>query len=44
MEVDLSDGWYIMKATLDEPLKAFVKQGKISIGDKLHICCAKVLY
>ena len=33
----LTDGWYSIKAKLDEPLAHFVETGRISIGDKLLI-------
>jgi breast cancer 2 susceptibility protein len=38
----LSDGWYQIKAKLDQPLKEFVKLKRIFLGQKLHICGASV--
>jgi hypothetical protein len=36
-EIKLSDGWYEIKATLDKPLNFLAVNGKIFLGQKLHI-------
>jgi hypothetical protein len=38
----LSDGWYQIRAKLDQPLQEFVKLKRIFLGQKLHICGASV--
>lgn len=42
MSLVLSDGWYKLKARIDEPMKWLVLRGKIRCGAKLHICCAQL--
>jgi hypothetical protein len=37
----LTDGWYSLKATLDEPLQQLLRAGKISVGLKLCVCGAE---
>jgi hypothetical protein len=38
----LTDGWYSIKAVLDEELSKLVKGGRIKVGLKLYIYGAKV--
>ncbi|XP_047579060.1 breast cancer type 2 susceptibility protein isoform X1 [Lutra lutra] len=33
--VELTDGWYAVKAQLDPPLSALVKNGKLTVGQKI---------
>lgn len=33
--VELTDGWYAVKAQLDPPLLALVKSGRLSVGQKI---------
>ena len=42
-KVTLSDGWYSVNARFDAPLQEYIRLGRIKIGQKLHICGAKVL-
>ena len=35
--VELTDGWYSIMASFDEPLKRLLADGKIGVGQKLHI-------
>lgn len=39
----LTDGWYSIGAEVDEILNLAVTNGKLSIGDKLYICNAKLI-
>ena len=41
--IKLSDGWYEIKASLDQPLVAFIEQGKIKIGTKLCVYGAELI-
>lgn len=41
-ELVLSDGWYRMRAVLDEPLKNAVVNGRVFVGLKLAIYGAEV--
>ena len=34
----LTDGWYSIKAVLDEPLQLLLRSGKIAVGLKLCVC------
>lgn len=40
--VDLSDGWYAVSASLDEPLGALARKGALSVGMKLAVCGAEL--
>lgn len=40
--LDLSDGWYAVRATLDEPLGALVKKGSLALGTKVAVCGAEL--
>ena len=40
--LQLTDGWYKIRAELDAPLRRAVERRKIRIGHKLAIACAKV--
>lgn len=40
--LQLTDGWYKIRAELDAPLRRAVERRKIHIGHKLAIACAKV--
>ncbi len=35
--LELSDGWYCLKANIDAPIKRLINSGKIGLGQKLHI-------
>lgn len=35
--VELTDGWYAIKAQLDPPLLALVKKGRLTVGHKIII-------
>ncbi|KAJ2992329.1 hypothetical protein HDV02_003151, partial [Globomyces sp. JEL0801] len=43
ISLDLTDGWYIMKALLDLPLQYLVRNRKIFKGQKLHIQNAQLV-
>lgn len=40
--VDLTDGWYIIRALLDDCLERALDKGKIRVGRKLGLSGAKV--
>lgn len=40
--LQLTDGWYKVRAELDAPLRRAVERRKIRVGHKLAIACAKV--
>ncbi|GFP92770.1 protein breast cancer susceptibility 2 homolog b [Phtheirospermum japonicum] len=40
--IELTDGWYSVKALLDEPLSRKLASGKLFLGQKLRICGAKL--
>ena len=40
--IDLSDGWYAIRAGVDAPLSALIRKGSISVGTKLAICGAEL--
>lgn len=41
-ELELSDGWYCMRAAVDECLAGAVQVGRIRVGTKLKICGARL--
>lgn len=36
-ELLLADGWYAVRASLDQDLSAVVRAGRLGVGDKLHV-------
>lgn len=40
--MELTDGWYAIKAVLDTPLSVLVKNGRIAVGEKLFISGAEL--
>ena len=40
--VGLTDGWYGIRACFDPHLEALIDQGRILVGQKLHIQTAEV--
>jgi len=42
VDLELSDGWYCIKTSVDDALKALIETGKIFVGMKLSIHGAKV--
>lgn len=42
VELELTDGWYGIRAVLDAPLSRYVSRGKIFVGLKLRICGAQM--
>ncbi|XP_053419146.1 breast cancer type 2 susceptibility protein isoform X4 [Nycticebus coucang] len=41
--IELTDGWYAVKALLDPPLLALLKNGRLSVGQKIIIHGAELL-
>jgi hypothetical protein len=41
-ELEVTDGWYRLRARIDAPLARAVKNGKIRIGRKIAVAGAKV--
>ncbi len=41
-EVEVSDGWYSIRATLDAPMAALAARGDVCVGMKLAVCAADV--
>ncbi|XP_051018796.1 breast cancer type 2 susceptibility protein [Acomys russatus] len=41
--IELTDGWYAVKAQLDPPLLALVKSGRLSVGQKIVIHGAELV-
>ncbi|KAF8932065.1 Breast cancer 2, early onset [Dissophora ornata] len=41
-KVTVTDGWYILPASLDPCLTRAVERGKLKIGSKIHVCKAKL--
>lgn len=42
--MELCDGWYTLKTTIDEPMKELIRTGRITLGQKLSIYGAKVTH
>ena len=41
--VELTDGWYAIKAQLDPPLSALLKNGRLTVGQKIIIHGAELV-
>lgn len=41
-ELEVTDGWYRLRARIDAPLARGVRKGKIKIGRKIAVAGAKV--
>ncbi|TPX58002.1 hypothetical protein SpCBS45565_g08101 [Spizellomyces sp. 'palustris'] len=41
--LELTDGWYKIKAGVDAPLERQIRKGNIAVGSKLRICGAQLL-
>lgn len=41
--VELTDGWYAVKSQLDPPLSALVKNGRLTVGQKIIIHGAELV-
>ncbi len=41
--LDVSDGWYTMRATIDEPLAALVRKRGLALGMKIAVCGAELV-
>jgi len=41
--LELTDGWYMIKAILDVPLTVLVQKGQITVGQKLFISGAELV-
>lgn len=39
---DVTDGWYVLRATVDEPMARAVKGGKLRVGSKIAVSGARV--
>lgn len=42
--LELTDGWYRIRANIDATLKSAIERGKLSVGTKLAISGARVRY
>ncbi|KAF9187721.1 Breast cancer 2, early onset [Haplosporangium sp. Z 767] len=40
MKVSVTDGWYVLTASLDASLVRAVERGKLKVGSKVHVCRA----
>ncbi|XP_064609538.1 uncharacterized protein LOC135473609 [Liolophura sinensis] len=38
VELELTDGWYCIRAVVDTPLQELIKTGRLERGDKLCVC------
>lgn len=41
-ELEITDGWYRLKAQIDEPLARAIKKGTIKIGRKIAVTGCRV--
>ncbi|KAF9933275.1 hypothetical protein BGZ67_004354 [Mortierella alpina] len=42
LKVTVTDGWYVMPATLDACLTRAAERGRLKVGSKIHVCQAKL--
>ncbi|KAJ3172630.1 Breast cancer 2, early onset [Geranomyces variabilis] len=42
-DLELTDGWYPIKASIDEALQLYIRQRKILVGDKISVCGAQLV-
>ncbi|KAJ3169745.1 Breast cancer 2, early onset [Geranomyces variabilis] len=42
-DFELTDGWYPIKASVDEALQVYIRQRKILVGDKISVCGAQLV-
>ncbi|KAG0241040.1 Breast cancer 2, early onset [Mortierella sp. GBA43] len=42
LKVTVTDGWYVLPATLDPCLTRAVERGRLKVGSKVHVCRAKL--
>lgn len=42
LKVTVTDGWYVIPATLDACLTRAVDRGRLKVGSKVHVCQAKL--
>ncbi|KAI8585763.1 BRCA2, oligonucleotide/oligosaccharide-binding, domain 1-domain-containing protein, partial [Geranomyces variabilis] len=42
-DLELTDGWYPIKASIDEALQLYMRQRKILVGDKISVCGAQLV-
>lgn len=40
--LELSDGWYCIRAEVDEPMRRAIQAGKLRVGHKLALMCTKL--
>ena len=43
-ELELTDGWYRLRAQVDQPLARAIRKGVIRVGRKIAIAAARVSY
>ncbi|KAJ3160610.1 Breast cancer 2, early onset [Geranomyces michiganensis] len=42
-DLELTDGWYSIKSSVDAPLQAYIRRGKLRVGDKISVCGAQLV-
>ncbi|KAF9958124.1 Breast cancer 2, early onset [Mortierella alpina] len=42
LKVSVTDGWYVIPATLDACLTRAVERGRLRVGSKIHVCQARL--
>ncbi|CAO3574738.1 unnamed protein product [Mortierella alpina] len=42
LKVTVTDGWYVIAATLDACLTRAAERGRLKVGSKIHVCQAKL--